>query len=104
MISMKHFAPSGIIVLLALTGPADAKNDPATCAEPPDLVDALETSASLSLGGCPKVLIHSIRGVAGTACVFHFSDDWVEEADTPAPNAIGTDRSLGATLQTFLSN
>ncbi len=102
MISMKHFTPPGIIVLLALSGPAVAQDDPALCADASGLVQALEASSGLPHGGCPKVQIFSIHGDAHTACVLYFSDgDGV--ADTPALEAPANGRSPGEAIQTLLT-
>jgi hypothetical protein len=103
MIRMKHLTPPGIVVLMALSGPAGAQGDPTLCSDPPDLAKALTASVGLPYGGCPKVQIYSLRGDVRTACVLYFADDDGEKADTPKLDATGDGWPSYATFRTLLA-
>jgi hypothetical protein len=103
MIRMKHLSPPGIVVLMALSGPAGAQDDRTPCVDPPGLAQAVTASVGLPYGGCPKVQIYSLRGDVRTACVLYFADDGGEKADTPELDATGNGWPSYAAFRTLLA-
>ena len=100
----KHFATISAIAVFSFSAPAGALDHVGGCMGSFALGSGLGEPSALPRGGCPKVMIFSVSGDIGTACVLYLSDDDRKTIDTSwPPDALPDGRSARMTVPALLA-